>query len=89
MSGYPTGVAPNKNHLRIWFMYEGQRRWQAIGVPDTPKNMKMAGELRSNIVYRIKTGTFDYRREFPDSPYLRTRQAHQRQCLSGKLRIYG
>jgi len=68
MSGYPTGVAPNKNHLRIWFMYEGQRRWEAIGVLDTPKNMKMAGELRSNIVYRIKTGTFDYRSEFPDSP---------------------
>lgn len=68
MSGYPTGVAPNKNHLRIWFMYEGQRRWEAIGVPDTPKNRKMAGELRSNIVYRIKTGTFDYRSEFPDSP---------------------
>ena len=28
----------------------------------------MAGELRSNIVYRIKTGTFDYRSQFPDSP---------------------
>ena len=68
MAGYPTGVAPNKNHLRIWFMFEGQRRWEALGVPDTPKNRKMAGELRSNIVYRIKTGTFDYRSQFPDSP---------------------
>lgn len=28
----------------------------------------MAGELRSNIVYRVKTGTFDYRSPFPDSP---------------------
>jgi len=28
----------------------------------------MAGELRSNIVYRIKTGTFNYRSHFPDSP---------------------
>ena len=68
MSGYPTGVATNKNHLRIWFMYEGKRRWETLGVPDTPKNRKMAGELRSNIVYRIKTGTFDYRSQFPDSP---------------------
>ncbi|MCG7365685.1 DUF3596 domain-containing protein [Pantoea sp. ACRSH] len=68
MPAYPTGVAPNKNHLRIWFMYEGQRRWQALGVPGTPKNRKMAGELRSNIVYRVKTGTFDYRSPFPDSP---------------------
>jgi len=49
-------------------MYEGKRRWEALGVPDTPKNRKMAGELRSNIVYRIKTGTFDYRSQFPDSP---------------------
>lgn len=48
-------------------MYERQRRWETIGVPDTPKNRKMAGELRSNIVYRFKTGTFDYRSEFPDS----------------------
>ncbi|WP_371361312.1 Arm DNA-binding domain-containing protein [Pantoea ananatis] len=38
------------------------------GIPDTPKNRKMAGELRSSIVYRIKTGTFDYRGQFPDSP---------------------
>lgn len=67
MSGYPTGVAPNKNHLRIWFMHEGKRRWEALGIPDTPKNRKMAGELRSNIVYRIKTGTFDYREQFFDS----------------------
>lgn len=68
MSKYPTGVAPNKNHLRIWFMFEGVRCWEALGVPDTPKNRKIAGELRSNTVYRIKTGTFDYRSQFPDSP---------------------
>lgn len=68
MATYPTGVAPNKNHLRIWFMFEGKRCWEALGVPDTPKNRKMAGELRSNIVYRIKTGNFDYRSQFPDSP---------------------
>ncbi|MDU5780276.1 MAG: DUF3596 domain-containing protein [Pantoea sp.] len=68
MSAYPTGVAPNKNHLRIWFMYEGKRRWEALGVPDTPKNRKVTGELRSNIVYRIKTGTFNYRSQSPDSP---------------------
>ncbi|WP_342753786.1 DUF3596 domain-containing protein [Pantoea sp. MBD-2R] len=68
MTKYPTGVAPNKGHLRIWFMYDGIRRWETLGVPDTPKNRKMAGELRDNIVYRIKTGTFDYRSQFPGSP---------------------
>ena len=72
MAAYPTGVAPNKNHLRIWFMFEGKRCWEALGVPDTPKNRKMAGELRSNIVYRIKTGTFDYRIQFPDSQRFKT-----------------
>lgn len=71
MNNYPTGVAPNKNHLRIWFMFEGKRRWEALGVVDTPKNRRMAGELRDNIVYRIKTGTFDYRSQFPNSPLFR------------------
>lgn len=74
MIKYPTGVAPNKNHLRIWFMFEGKRRWEALGVLDTPKNRKMAGELRDNIVYRIKTGTFDYRSQFPSSPLFRSDQ---------------
>lgn len=71
MATYPTGVAPNKNHLRIWFMYEGKRCWEALGVPDTAKNRKMAGELRSNIVYRIKTGTFNYKEQFPESARFR------------------
>ncbi|MFC0141578.1 Arm DNA-binding domain-containing protein [Erwinia mallotivora] len=71
MAKYPTGVAPNKNHLRIWFMYQGKRMWEVLGVPDTPKNRKMAGELRDNIVYRIKTGSFDYRSQFPNSPLFR------------------
>ncbi|UIA86283.1 DUF3596 domain-containing protein [Erwinia tracheiphila] len=75
MAKYPTGVAPNKNHLRIWFMYQGKRMWEALGVPDTPKNRKMAGELRDNIVYRIKIGNFDYRSQFPDSPVFKNELA--------------
>ncbi|WP_147198575.1 Arm DNA-binding domain-containing protein [Pantoea sp. CCBC3-3-1] len=67
MTKYPTGVAPNKGHLRIWFMYRGSRRWETLGVLDTPKNRKMAGEMRNNIVYQIKTGVFDYRSSFPES----------------------
>ncbi|AXF76105.1 DUF3596 domain-containing protein [Erwinia tracheiphila] len=80
MAKYPTGVAPNKNHLRIWFMYQGKRMWEALGVPDTPKNRKMAGELRDNIVYRIKTGNFDYRSQFPDSPAFKNELAYSAQA---------
>jgi len=78
MAKYPTGVAPNKNHLRIWFMFQGKRMWEALGVLDTPKNRKMAGELRDNIVYRIKTGSFDYRAQFPDSPLFKGEESEDK-----------
>lgn len=68
MAKYPTGVEANGNNLRIWFTWQGARRREQLSVPDTPKNRKMAGELRANIVYQIKTGTFDYRESFPESP---------------------
>jgi len=67
MAKYPTGVEANGNNLRIWFTWQGARRREQLSVPDTPKNRKLAGELRANIVYQIKTGTFDYRDSFPES----------------------
>jgi len=68
---YPTGVESHGGFLRIWFMYKGGRVREALGVPDTTKNRKMAGELRGAVVYAIKTGNFDYQNQFPCSPNLK------------------
>lgn len=62
---YPTGVESHGGMLRIWFMYDGRRCREALGVADTPKNRKLAGELRQSVAYAIKTGTFDYEEKFP------------------------
>lgn len=67
MASYPTGVENHGGFLRIWFIYQSIRVRESLGVPDTPKNRKMAGELRTSVCYAIKTGTFDYSRQFPDS----------------------
>lgn len=66
-SSYPTGVENHGGFLRIWFIYEGKRVRESLGIPDTPKNRKSAGELRTAITYRIKTGTFSYEEQFPQS----------------------
>ena len=82
MTKYPTGVAPNNGRLRIWFMYRGARMWESLGVPDTPKNRKMAGELRNNIIYQIKTGVFNYKEQFPESPVFKDDLLTERKTMS-------
>ncbi|RZF18768.1 tyrosine-type recombinase/integrase [Serratia marcescens] len=67
MASYPTGVENHGGFLRIWFMYKGERVREALGVPDTAKNRRIAGDLRSAICYDIKTGRFDYAERFPSS----------------------
>lgn len=67
---YPTGVESHGGKLRIWFMYRGSRIRESLGVDDTVKNRKIAGELRSSVCYEIKTGTFNYSDRFPESPNL-------------------
>lgn len=67
MSGYPTGVECHGGNLRIWFIYQGKRVRESLGVPDTPKNRRMASELRTSVCYAIKTGTFVYAERFPES----------------------
>lgn len=64
---YPTGVECHGGMLRIWFMHDDKRCRESLGVPDTPKNRKIAGELRQSVMYAIRTGTFDYADKFPNS----------------------
>lgn len=85
MTKYPTGVEANGNNLRIWFIWQGARRREQLSVPDTPKNRKMAGEFRSNIVYQIKTGTFNYRENFPDSPLFRGEEKEEKKVTIGEI----
>ncbi len=64
---FPTGVESHGGFLRVWFMLNGKRHREPLGVPDTPKNRKKAGEFRQSVCYAIRTGTFNYSEQFPDS----------------------
>jgi Integrase len=66
-------------------MYKKTRAREALGVPDTAKNRKVAGELRASVVYAIKTGNFDYQKQFPSSPNLRKFGIASRQFTIGEL----
>lgn len=68
---YPTGVENHGGSLRIWFNFKGKRVRENLGVPDTAKNRKIAGELRVSVCFAIRTGSFDYAEQFPDSPNLK------------------
>lgn len=68
---YPTGVENHGGSLRIWFQYNGQRVRENLGVPDTAKNRKVAGELRSSVCFAIKMGSFNYAAQFPQSVNLK------------------
>ncbi|EKN6076510.1 DUF3596 domain-containing protein, partial [Yersinia enterocolitica] len=48
MIKYPTGVENHGGKLRLWFIYKGVRVREALGVSDTPKNRRIAGDLRSS-----------------------------------------
>lgn len=80
---YPTGVEVHGKSLRICFMYKGKRMRESLGIPDTPKNRKVAAELRAATCYKIKTGEFNYANEFPDSKNI------SMYCSSGKTATYG
>ncbi len=69
---YPTGVENHGGSLRIWFSYKGKRVRENLGVPDNVKNRKLAGELRTSVCFAIRTGTFDYAAQFPESSNLKT-----------------
>ncbi|ALX93313.1 integrase [Serratia fonticola] len=64
---YPTGVESHGGFLRIWFIFNGKRRRESLGIPDTPRNRKAAGEMRQAVCFAIRSGTFDYAKQFPQS----------------------
>jgi integrase len=84
-TNYPTGVEKHGGSLRIWFNYRGQRVRENLGVPDTTKNRKVAGELRSSVCFAIKMGNFNYATQFPDSINLKRFGLNQKQISVGEL----
>lgn len=84
---YPTGVENHGGSLRIWFIYEGRRVRENLGVADTPKNRKMAGELRASVCFEIKTGRFNYAAQFPNSPSLLRFGVAERQVSVAELSV--
>ncbi|KZB76916.1 integrase, partial [Yersinia pestis] len=50
--------------------HQGKGLGKNLGVPDTAKNRRMAGELRESVRYTIKIGNFNYAAQFPNSKQL-------------------
>lgn len=70
--GLPTGVEFIGQTIRIRFTWKGQRRCETLGLPQTPKGIKAASDLRSNVVNLAKLGVLDetrYAEFFPQSSY--------------------
>lgn len=82
---YPTGVENHGGSLRIWFKYNGQRVRENLGVPDTAKNRKVAGELRASVCFAIKMGSFNYAAQFPESPNLKRFGMERKEITVSKL----
>lgn len=65
----PTGVELNGKSLRIWFLYDGKRYRETLGLPPTRQNINFARQKRESILYEIKIGTFNYAAHFPSSKH--------------------
>lgn len=68
----PVGVRirahTNSQSIQIAFSYHGVECREALRIEPTPKNIKYAERLRSQILLEIEKGTFNYGVHFPDSP---------------------
>jgi len=65
----PKGYEINGASVRVYFNWEGKRRKERIG-PNTAEMIAQAQRLSNIINYEIDSGTFDYARHFPESPYV-------------------
>lgn len=71
--GLPAGVEFVGQTIRIRFTWKGQRRCETLGLPQTPKGIKAAADLRSNVTSLAKMGVLDdsrYAEFFPNSSYV-------------------
>lgn len=66
MAAYPTGVEVHANRY-AYGSYIREVCQENLGVPDTPKTGKWQAQSRASVCFAIKTGTFNYASQFPDS----------------------
>lgn len=70
--GLPAGVEFIGQTIRIRFTWKGQRRCETLSLPQTPKGIKAAADLRANVMSLAKLGILDetrYAEFFPASSY--------------------
>ncbi|USD68096.1 DUF3596 domain-containing protein [Vibrio sp. SCSIO 43136] len=66
---YPKGVVPHGNSIRISFTYNGERKRETLGIPQTKQNVRFAELKLQTIKYEIEMGTFNYAAHFPNSKH--------------------
>lgn len=66
------GVEVYKGKVRIWFMWQGKRRYETTTFKPSPAGIASAGKLRATIQEEIRQGTFAYGTHFPDSRHAAT-----------------
>lgn len=65
MSGYPTGVENHGGTLRIWFIYNGKRVRESLGVVDNCKEQAHSGRASRLCLFRYKNGCIRLRQTVP------------------------
>ncbi len=69
MTELPCGVDIHGRTIRIVFYYNKQKCQESLkGLPINRTNIKYAAQRRAAILEKIATNTFDYAKEFPNSP---------------------
>lgn len=62
---------PETGNLYLDFSYRGQRCREQTALADTPSNRRQVEALARRVERDIRSGRFDYRQYFPDSPRAR------------------
>ena len=65
--GSRTGVRVRGNRIEMYFDYLGKTRFERIDLPPLARNLNAVALRRERIVMKIKDGTFNYLKEFPNS----------------------
>ncbi len=60
------GVSPHFNRILLRFVFQGQKCRPTLDLPPTPPNLAYAKRLVRDIKERIRHGTFDLGKEFPN-----------------------
>ena len=63
------GIEVYKGRVRLWFNWQGKRRYETTDFKPNSPGIAAAAKLRAIIIDEIKHGTFSYVAHFPDSKH--------------------